>query len=148
MVVDLVQPNEVGSSASIRISVGKDRQLVQLVATPIGPDLLVYLSGGTAPHIGAVAVGIPYPSLSGQGVSASVSLHSLVGHKDDVLAQWAADKIARSLNRTVVVTAGIHIDNAQPAEVQVLVQASKEIVDEFLNKEGPSFQSEESTHGS
>lgn len=114
---------------------GGNRSYVKLVAAEVGNDLLVRIFGGTHPHIGAVAIGIPYSSQRTEnGTSASVSVHTLVGHKDDSIAQWAADRIARTLNRIVVAVVGIHIDNAAMEEIEVLVETGKELVQEFLRE--------------
>jgi hypothetical protein len=53
----------------------------------IGPDLLVAIWGGEAPHIGAVAAAQPRPSLRNPAVtSASASVICYPGHKEDDLA--------------------------------------------------------------
>lgn len=116
-------------------SAGSDRSYVSLVVSEVGQDLLVRIFGGTHPHIGAVAIGLPYPSQrSEHGYSASVSVYTLVGHKDDIVASWAADLIARTVNRITVVVAGIHIDNATPHEIETLVAASKDLVQQFISR--------------
>jgi hypothetical protein len=64
----------------------------------IGPDLLVYIWGGDAPHIGAVAMAQPRPSLADPKVTSSTaSVFTYVGHKEDDLAKWAAEKISAAL---------------------------------------------------
>ena len=55
----------------------------------IGPDLLVYIWGGEAPHIGAVAMAQPRPSLADPAkTSSTASVFTYVGHKEDALAKW------------------------------------------------------------
>lgn len=92
----------------------------------LGNDMVVYISGGTRPHVGAVAVGIPRPSLDDPEItSASVSVFTMTGHKDDELAREAAHRLAAALARTVVVVAGFHIDGARPDQIrQVLTNCS------------------------
>ncbi|MGD8524504.1 MAG: hypothetical protein PVF56_25390, partial [Desulfobacterales bacterium] len=54
----------------------------------IGPDLLVAIWGGEKPHIGAVAMAQPRPSLKDPEVTSSTaSVFSYVGHKEDDLAK-------------------------------------------------------------
>ena len=78
----------------------------------IGDDVLVAIWGGEKPHIGAVAVAQPRPSLKDPAVtSSSASVICLVGHKEDELAKAAAEILAATLETQVVVTAGIHWDN-------------------------------------
>ena len=53
-----------------------------------GGDICLNIGGGTLPHIGAVAVAEPRPSLRMDGSnSASCSVLCILGHKDDVLAR-------------------------------------------------------------
>jgi hypothetical protein len=47
----------------------------------VGADLVVTIGGGSRPHVGAVAVAQPRPSLKGDGtVSATASVIALLGH--------------------------------------------------------------------
>jgi len=73
--------------------------------------------GGNKPHVGAVALAIPRISLTGRGRSASVSILTVPGHKDDELARPAALKLAASLNCPVTVIAGVHIDDITLQEI-------------------------------
>lgn len=76
------------------------------------------LVGGEVPHIGAVAVSIPRPSRAdARQRSASTSVITVVGHKEDELARPLAAELARALDRTTVVVAGIHIRRARPADL-------------------------------
>lgn len=76
----------------------------------IGEDLLVAVWGGEKPHIGAVAVAQPRPSLTPphDQTSATASVICLLGHKEDDFAKLAAEKLAAAINRPVVVSAGMH----------------------------------------
>jgi hypothetical protein len=99
----------------------------------IGEDVLVAIWGGEIPHIGAVAVAQPRPSLKDPAVtSASASVICLVGHKEDDLAKAAAEILAAALNTRVVVTAGIHWDNLAPKAIQRVVQNSEILVEMIL----------------
>ncbi len=101
----------------------------------IGLDVLVAIWGGEKPHIGAVAVGLPRPSLKDPDVtSASASVICLVGHKEDELAKAAAEILAAALNTHVVVTAGIHWDNLDAQGIQRIIQNSEVLVDKILEK--------------
>jgi len=99
----------------------------------IGEDVLVAIWGGERPHIGAVAVAQPRPSLKDPEVtSASASVICLVGHKEDELAKAAAEILAAVLETQVVVTAGIHWDNLAPEAIQRIVRNSEILVDMIL----------------
>jgi hypothetical protein len=110
----------------------------------IGSDILVAIWGGEKPHIGAVAVAQPRPSLKDPEVtSASASVICMVGHKEDELAKAAAEILAATLNTQVVVTAGIHWDNLDPEGIQCIIRNSEVLVDRILEKclaEFPSLQ--------
>ena len=101
----------------------------------IGDDVLVAIWGGEKPHIGAVAVAQPRPSLRDPEVtSSSASVFCLVGHKEDELAKAAAEILAAALETQVVVTAGIHWDNLAPEAIQQIVANSEILVDMILQR--------------
>jgi len=78
----------------------------------IGKDLLVAIWGGEKPHIGAVAIAQPRPSLRDPAITgATASVFCFLGHKEDEPAKAAAEILAATLNTQVVVTAGMHWDN-------------------------------------
>jgi len=101
----------------------------------IGPDLLVAIWGGEKPHIGAVAMSQPRPSLKDPEVTSSTaSVFAYVGHKVDELAKAAAEILAATLKTNVVVTAGIHWDNLPPEGIQRVIRNSEILVDMILEK--------------
>jgi hypothetical protein len=78
----------------------------------VGDDLLTCLWGGTAPHIGAVAMALPRPSDADPQITSSTSsVLTLLGHKEDAVVKMVSEKLCSRLNRTVVVAAGIHWDH-------------------------------------
>ena len=96
-------------------------------------SLSVNLLGGEAPHIGAVAVGIPRPSLSRpRQQSATTSVFALVGHKEDELARTMATELARRLGVTSVVVAGVHVERARPADIAVVMRNANRAVKAIL----------------
>ena len=101
----------------------------------IGEDLLVAVSGGEKPHIGAVAVAQPRPSLKDPTVrSATASVICYVGHKEDDLAKHAAEKLAASFNTRVVVTAGIHWDNLSEEGIEKVIRHSRLLLDLVVDR--------------
>ena len=108
----------------------------------IGADVLVSIWGGEKPHIGAVAVAQPRPSLKDPKVtSSSASVICLVGHKEDELVKATAEILAATLKTQVVVTAGIHWDNLAPEGIQRVVQNSEILVDKILERCVAEFSS-------
>ena len=99
----------------------------------LGPDLLVYIRGGEAPHIGAVAMATPRPSLADPAVtSATASVFTYVGHKEDALAKQAAETLAAALNTRVVVTAGLHWDDLDAEGIAQASANGRAVVDLLL----------------
>jgi hypothetical protein len=101
----------------------------------IGEDLLVAIYGGETPHIGAVAVAQPRPSLrDASRVSATASVFCRMGHKEDDLAKATSEVLAATLNAPVVVTAGIHWDDLDEAGIKTVIQNSRVLVEMILEK--------------
>lgn len=118
---------------------GEDRTWVKVEGIWSGSDLTLTLVGGTAPHIGAVAVAQPRPSLKGDGSrSATVSVLTLPGHLEDDLARWAAKYLAVRIGAAVVVSAGIHVDGATPVEIERLVISARELVMAWAERFAPT----------
>lgn len=101
-------------------------------AVRIGADVLVYIWGGERPHIGAVAAAQPRPSLvQNERVSATASVLTYPGHKEDVVVKQASEALAAALETKVVVTAGIHWDNLKADDIQTVVLLSRQLVQEL-----------------
>ena len=105
-------------SATISLEARTGRLQLQLTATRMGRDLCVTLSGGDRPHIGAVALSQARPSLKGNGtLSATTSVLALLGHKEDDVAKALAARLAASLDASVCVACGIHLEGILPEEL-------------------------------
>jgi hypothetical protein len=86
-------------------------------------SLSVNLLGGDRPHIGAVAIGIPRPSLTRSGRrSATTSVFALVGHKEDDLAKSLANDLARRIGIPTVVVAGVHLRRARSSDIAAVLR--------------------------
>jgi hypothetical protein len=54
----------------------------------VGQDLLVSIWGGTQPHIGALGIAVPRPSLKNPTKwSATSSNFTFLGHKEDIMVK-------------------------------------------------------------
>ena len=114
---------------------GKDKYKVKLVAIKSGEDLTVIISGGEKPHIGAIAVSIPRPSLKDSNkVSASTSVFTLTGHKEDELSKQTAENITKITKKITVVIVGLHIENATFQDIEYLIQNTQKVVDKLRRK--------------
>ncbi|WP_418222759.1 hypothetical protein [Clostridium isatidis] len=108
---------------------------ITLTALFMGRDLNVSIYGGDLPHIGAIALGIPRPSLEDKNkISSSVSLLTITGHKEDVIVQKLAKVLSKSLNSTVVVSCGIHYDNITLEDIEAINLLISDLTDELISK--------------
>jgi hypothetical protein len=118
---------------SVEISSGrlKIRGFVQ----EVGQDILISVWGGTRPHIGAVGVAIPRPSLNDpKKWSATSSNFTFPGHKEDTLVKKISERLAAQLRRNVVVTAGIHWDSITLKEIKTIENLTGKLSDRILEK--------------
>lgn len=113
----------------------RGRIKINLKAIDMGTDLCVVITGGEQPHLGAVALSVKRPSLDDpQKISASTSVLTLVGHKEDSVAKKASHTLASQLNKNVVVTCGIHVDDIQANEFDDVLDLLDELLNEFINE--------------
>jgi len=106
----------------------------------IGQDILVAIWGGEKPHIGAVAVAQPRPSLKNADVtSATASVICYLGHKEDELVKAAGEILAAAFKTNVVVVAGIHWDNLDEKAILRIIKNSEILVDLILGKIANEF---------
>ncbi len=119
----------------LKIKTEKDSYNLEAFVKEIGKDLLVAIWGGERPHIGAVAVAQPRPSLKDvTQISATTSVFCYLGHKDDIVAKEAAQKISSVLNTNVTVVAGIHWDNIDEEGIKCVVENSRDLVELIIGK--------------
>jgi len=106
---------------SISVGQGEAPHRVEAAIVFCGPDISVCFGGGEAHHIGAVALGIPRPSLADSSMpSASASVLCVTGHKEDQLARAAALELATLFACRVNVTVGLHVDGATAEDIRLL----------------------------
>lgn len=99
----------------------------------IGEDWLVAVWGGDSPHIGAIAIAHPRPSLEDtRRVSASSSVYCMLGHKEDALAKELAERLAAVLNTTVTVTAGMHWNGLRSSDLPLVSENFEELTSLIL----------------
>jgi hypothetical protein len=91
------------------------------------------VSGGNQPHLGAISVGVPRPSLKNSDqLSSTMSTYVFAGHKDDIIGNKIADEIAKKMNKKVVVIAGIHFHNLSKKDINLLVEKSGIVCQELI----------------
>lgn len=113
---------------------GEGRLRVEAVVVLSGPDVSVCFGGGETPHIGAVALGIPRPSLMDPSApSASASVLCVTGHKEDELARSAALELATAFGCRVSVSVGLHVDDATPSDIREMAENHRLVLDEVID---------------
>ena len=98
----------------------------------VGSDLLVSIFGGDEYHIGGVAIAYPTQSHYRDAVTITLNSISFPGHKDYIVANSTAEAIAKALEKSVVVTAGIHVDNASREQIEAIVAAVNEMTEDLI----------------
>lgn len=114
--------------SEISLEKGEGRTRLSLVASRLGRDLLVTITGGRA-HIGAVGIGI---FLNGKATS---SVITMPGHKEDMIAKNGAERIAKMLKTGAVLIAGIHIDNITKEEIETAVKNAEALIEDLIAME-------------
>ena len=108
------------------------RIAIEFTAVPMGNDLCVVIAGGEIPHLGATAVAQARPSLEDKTkLSATTSVITLLGHKEDVVATRVAHALAARLNKNVAVCCGIHVDDIRPDELEFVQGAVRRFIEKF-----------------
>jgi len=119
--------------ASLPLTRSSGRITLVLNCVRMGQDLCVTLAGGDRPHLGAVALGQPYPSHQDPSrTSASTSTLTLLGHKEEALARDLADRLARTTGATVCVACGIHVDGITDQDLADIHELAEELARELL----------------
>ncbi len=109
--------------------------LVEAFWQRLGKDYLLSVWGGE-PHIGAVAMAQPRPSLADPSrVSATASVFCYVGHKEDEVVKEISERLASALGAKVVVAAGLHWDDLGQAGIDQVVKNVRALVDVIIKEE-------------
>ncbi|MCL2862814.1 MAG: hypothetical protein FWE54_01765 [Methanimicrococcus sp.] len=112
----------------MKISKTVGRVTLVLEGKDVGGDLLVTLTGGAA-HIGAAA--LAYRDSETGRTTASVLCAP--GHKEEEIALRGSKIISKGLNKTVLFSVGIHLDDITPEEIAEIEKACMEIIENSLN---------------
>lgn len=98
-----------------------------ITATAIvtGAGVQIGLYGGDQSHIGAVGVVDP---------AGEITIKQFETHKEGILCRRWCDALARAGIRPVVLSAGVHYDNACKEEITQILQVCEELLAELLGK--------------
>lgn len=121
---------------SIHTAAGSGKHRVHAAVQFMGADILLSIWGGSMPHIGSVAITQPRPSLQQKmkKISCTSSVYNFTGHKDEAVARGCAEKIAAACNKNTIAVAGIHIDNAAPADIATILKNVDTVCAEIIKK--------------
>jgi hypothetical protein len=120
------------------VEISKGRFKIHGLVQEVGQDLLISIWGGTRSHIGAVGIAIPRPSLKNpKKWSATSSIFTFIGHKEDTLVKTISERLAARLRRNVVVTAGIHWNGITSNEIKAVQNLTQKLSDLILKKIAP-----------
>ncbi|MFQ6124029.1 MAG: hypothetical protein ACE5R6_05405 [Candidatus Heimdallarchaeota archaeon] len=123
------------------IEIGEGRTRIRITYEEAGKDLVVICTGGTVPHIGAVAIGVPVPRRKDPfKYRGSISVHTIPPHREDLIVRPAAEKLVRTLARTTVVVAGIHLDNPSHLELQQILENCDKGVNRIIENFGNAIK--------
>ncbi|HZW81798.1 MAG TPA: hypothetical protein VFF14_00055 [Candidatus Deferrimicrobium sp.] len=122
---------------TIVVIVGENRLRIEARATLTGRGIDVLLTGGESPHIGGVVMCVPRPNQAGPGFSCDTWVIPVTGHKEHHVAQPFGESICKATGQVIVVTAGIHIDQALPWELEGIKEncekAARDLIEKILN---------------
>lgn len=113
-----------------KLSEGIGKCIVEAIVIRCGNDLNVTIGGGEKYHIGAVSLAVPrYEYKNKEKRTASTSVLCVYGHREDELCYKAAKYIATSLDCTVIVSMGIHIDEIKHDEFTEIIDNVNRLLD-------------------
>ena len=101
----------------------------------MGEDLVVAVGGGERPHVGCVVLAQPLPSKTpGREWSASCSVLTIPPHREEPIARGIAKKLAETLGRVTVATAGVHDDDLDAEGVACYLRLGQELGEELAKR--------------
>jgi hypothetical protein len=122
------------------LSVQEGDYPIHSISILMGEDLLTCLWGGTKPHVGAVGVALPRPSLADPNVASSTSsVFTVLGHKEDEVVKMVSERLSARLKKTVITIAGIHWDHLDQdaiAEIRDNCKKLAEKIGDVVEREG------------
>jgi len=122
------------------LSTAEGNYPIHSISILVGEDLLTCLWAGSRPHIGAIAVALPRPSIADPRViSSTASVFTLLGHKEDDIGKMVSERLSARLNKNVVATAGIHwdaLDEDAIAEIIGNCEGLTEKIGDVVEREG------------
>lgn len=105
---------------------------VEITVTDCGMQVGLY--GGDKPHIGAVGIVDP---------AGNIRVTQFEGHKEGILCQQWCEALFKTMKCPVIMSAGVHYDNASKEEILQILEQCAMLLDElikfFQNEIGCNF---------
>lgn len=112
---------------------GQGTHLVSITVELTGGNgICAFLTGGSMPHVGGVAVAVPRKKSSGEGLTCDISQICVPGHKDVYAAAEVAKIIALESGEVTSVTAGMHMDSASKDDIAQLMENARKATKAWL----------------
>lgn len=119
-------------NATVAVGDG-DMRVTLEAATTDGQGLCCFLYGGTLPHVGGQALACPGVAVRDRQLSrCDLWTATVPGHRDVEVAAAVARRLCLAYDEPVSVTAGIHVDDATPEQVQTLYDNCLRAADEAM----------------
>ncbi|HWJ02511.1 MAG TPA: hypothetical protein VNU93_02455 [Verrucomicrobiae bacterium] len=119
---------------TFQLTIGEGRHRVDLLANLTGRGINILVTGGESPHIGAVVLCIPREKDKGTGLGTDTWTMPVPGHKDFHVAQSLGELISTGTGQVTVVSAGIHMDNAEGWEIELVCSQAERAAQMFLQQ--------------
>ena len=125
-----IQENQINSSDIKVYEKELPFSTIKMYVLKLGDDYNITISGGDKPHIGSSVLAIPRPSLAGDGsISATSSVMNMVGHKDEQICRYLAEKVCINKNAVVLCSGGFHVDDISKDGINEVLQVVKELAE-------------------
>lgn len=98
---------------------------ITVTALPAGQDWIVTVLGGCAPHVGSVSLA------EYQGGTAVLRTLTRSSHKDQIIGDRFASRLAERYRCTVCVSCGIHFDGPTREELADVVACAESLLEQL-----------------
>ncbi|MGB8450851.1 MAG: hypothetical protein WCD89_00825 [Anaerocolumna sp.] len=114
-------------------NITQGRVEINIKSLIIGNDIGIVITGGDQPHVGCVALSICRENLQDENhYSYTTSVLNLLGHKDEIVVRYVAEKVAEGLGKNVVIIGGIHVNDIKTYELDFILNSLDDIVEGII----------------
>lgn len=106
---------------------GEGRYVILASALVTGDGVSVTICGGEKPHVGGMAMSVPRDGLQKIPPVCDTWIVPRPHHRDAELASMVSTMICQATGFCTAVVAGVHIDGAEPREIDILMENSQAV---------------------